>query len=450
MNILNFYDRRHVLLLALLQGLILLAGPIGTAWAGLSLEQAVAIAQEEDPWIDGNRFQQQALEARSTEAGSFPDPVISAGFANLPTDTFDFNQEAMSQFKIGVIQALPRGDSRELRQNQLQQLGNQHPHQRADRRARVRAEVSGLWLDAWRAGETIRLIERDRDLFEQLVDVAQSNYANSLGRTRQQDLIRAQLELTRLEDRLVVLHEQQEVAMSRLDQWLQAVDNLGMGGSHHELSPELPSISFLLDELPAPGKKSTQQALAELLQEHPAIQAIDWKLGASNTGIALAEQSYRPEWRLNASYGYRDDDPLGRDRADFFSFGVSFDLPLFTSKRQDQQVQSAAATTESIRTDRALLLRRMMSGFNTHLARLQRLDEREALYQSRLLHEMAEQAEASLAAYTSDEGDFAEVVRAKIAELNANIDVLGIRVERQKTIAQLNYFLVRGDQEGDR
>lgn len=450
MNILIFYDRRHGLLLALLQALIILGAPVGTARAALSLEQAVAMAQQEDPWIDGNRFQQRALEARGTEAGSLPDPMISAGFANLPTDTVDFNQEAMSQFKIGVTQALPRGDSRKLRQSQLQQLGNQHPHQRADRRARVRAEVSGLWLDAWRARETIRLIERDRDLFEQLVDVAQSNYANSLGGTRQQDLIRAQLELTRLEDRLVVLHEQREVAMSRLDQWLQAVDNLGMSGSHHKLSPELPSISFLLDELPASGKKSTRQALAEVLQEHPAIQAIDWKLGASSTGVALAEQSYHPEWRLNASYGYRDDDPLGRERADFFSFGVSFDLPLFTSKRQDQQVQSAAATAESIRTDRALLLRKMMSGFNTHFARLQRLDEREALYQSRLLHEMAEQAEASLAAYTSDDGDFAEVVRAKIAELNANIDVLGIKVDRKKTIAQLNYFLERGDHVEDK
>lgn len=450
MNILNLYDRGHRFLLVSLQVLILMAGPVGTARASLSLEQAVAIAQHEDPWIDGNRFQQQALVARSTEAGSLPDPMISAGFANLPTDTFDFNQEAMSQFKIGVTQALPRGDSRELRQTQLQQLGNQHPHQRADRRARIRAEVSGLWLDAWRARETIRLIERDRDLFEQLVDVAQSNYANSLGGTRQQDFIRAQLELTRLEDRLVVLQEHQEIAMSRLGQWLQAVDNLHLEDSHHKLSSELPSISILLDEFSVSGKKITRQALAEVLHGHPAIQAIDWKLDASSTGVALAEQSYHPEWRLNASYGYRDDDPLGSERADFFSFGVSFDLPLFTSKRQDQQVQSAAATAESIRTDRALLLRKLMSGFNTHFTRLQRLDQREALYQSRLLHEMTEQAEASLAAYTSDDGDFAEVVRAKIAELNANIDVLGIKVDRQKTIAQLNYFLVRGDQVEDK
>jgi hypothetical protein len=53
---------------------------------------------------------------------------------------------------------------------------------------------------------------------------------------------------------------------------------------------------------------------------------------------------------------------------------------------------------------------------------------------------MNDQAEASLNAYTNDDGDFAEVVRARIAELNANIDYLNINVDRLKTIAALNYF----------
>lgn len=64
------------------------------------------------------------------------------------------------------------------------------------------------------------------------------------------------------------------------------------------------------------------------------------------------------------------------------------------------------------------------------------------LYQKQLLPQMSEQAEASLEAYTNDESDFAEVVRARIAELNAQIDALAIDVERQKTIIELNYFFM--------
>ena len=53
---------------------------------------------------------------------------------------------------------------------------------------------------------------------------------------------------------------------------------------------------------------------------------------------------------------------------------------------------------------------------------------------------MREQAEASLNAYTNDDGDFAEVVRARIADLNARIDALDIDVDLFKTNIRLNYY----------
>jgi outer membrane protein TolC len=131
---------------------------------------------------------------------------------------------------------------------------------------------------------------------------------------------------------------------------------------------------------------------------------------------------------------------MGNDRADFFSVGVAFDLPLFTSRRQDQQVQSAVASSEALRTEKSLALRKMMASFEAQRARLRRLDERRVLYRERLLEEMQEQAEASLTAYTSDDGDFSEVVRARIAELNARVEALDIDIDRLQTISQLNYF----------
>ena len=105
-------------------------------------------------------------------------------------------------------------------------------------------------------------------------------------------------------------------------------------------------------------------------------------------------------------------------------------------------MQSAVAKTEATRTDKWLLLRSMRAALETQRARLLRLNQRRALYRGQLLGQMQEQAEASLSAYTSDAGDFSEVVRARIAELNARIDALDIDVDRAKTMVQLNYFFV--------
>jgi outer membrane protein TolC len=133
---------------------------------------------------------------------------------------------------------------------------------------------------------------------------------------------------------------------------------------------------------------------------------------------------------------------MGQERPDFFSVGLAVDLPLFTSRRQDRQLQSAIADTEAMRTEKMLALRKMVANFESLYARLQRIEQRRQLYRERLLPEMHEQAEASLSAYTRDDGDFAEVVRARIAELNARIEALDIDIARLQTITQLNYFFV--------
>ncbi len=69
-----------------------------------TLERAVKDAQVQDPWLIGSMKRQESLEALSIESGSLPDPSVSLGIANLPIDTFDFSQEGMTQFKVGVSQ----------------------------------------------------------------------------------------------------------------------------------------------------------------------------------------------------------------------------------------------------------------------------------------------------------------------------------------------------------
>jgi outer membrane protein TolC len=204
---------------------------------------------------------------------------------------------------------------------------------------------------------------------------------------------------------------------------------------------ELRHADLFRDQQPVP-----LQRIAQLLDNHPVMLALDSKIAAGAVEVKLAEQKYRPQWKVNASYGYREGGPMGGpDRPDFFSIGVGFDLPLFTSRRQDQEVQSAIAGTEALRTDKMLALRALLAGFETEHSRLQRLDQRRQLYQTRLLREMEAQAEASLSAYTNDDGDFAEVVRSRIAELNARIEALDIEIARLQTIARLNYFFAGSD-----
>jgi outer membrane protein TolC len=421
--------------------------------APLSFTEAVKAAQKNDPWLTGNVHKQRAIESMSTAVNALPDPKMSIGLANLPTNGFDFGQEGMTQAKVAISQMFPRGDTLAIKSQQLKIQSEAYPYQRKDRISKVAVTVGSLWLDAYRVQQSIALIEKNRSLFEQLADVATASYSSALGKTRQQDIVRAQLELTRLEDRLDKLAQQRNHYEGMLSQWLTTFSSgnrlieegpLVTNFSLHNilLNKELPQIGLLNRDLVFNKSWIKPQELVPYFLKHPSVIAVDKKVFATKTGIDLAKQKYKAEWGVNASYGYRGDDPMGRSRADLFSVGVTFDLPLFTENKQDKAVQSAISQTEAVKTEKLLLLRQLLGSYSSAKGRLLRLIDRQNLYKTKLLPQIHDQAEASLTAYTNDDGDFSEVVRSRIAVLNAEIDELALNVEEQKIRLELNYLFV--------
>ncbi|MDF1762409.1 MAG: TolC family protein [Oleibacter sp.] len=470
----------------------------------LNLELAIEVAQQKDHWLEGSQYRESALLDQSSAATSLPDPKVSLTAGNFPLDTLDIHQEPMTQMVIGVTQMFPRGDSLNLSARQKREMALQEPMLRLDRLAQVKLTVTQLWLNAYQAQQSIRLIEQDRYLFQQLIDATRANYASALGRARQQNIIRAQLELTRLDDRLTELKFARDTAQQRLSEWVGAIafysipsdlPNVSAFVSSTTLAGGTPALpesneSFTISAggtpalpegneifttsaggtpaLPESNESFTtsaggtpalpedsgsrvslttllaaaenKAALYPFVENHPSLLALKRRLQATQTQVALAQQKYKPEWGITASYGYRAEDQNGNTRADLASVGITFDLPIFTGNRQDREVSAAKYQSESIKTDEKLLARQLISRLGAASVQLQNLNERYHLYTSALLPQTRNESEAVLNAYNNDDGDFAEAVRSQIALLNAKIEALAIAVAQQQTLATINYL----------
>ena len=407
----------------------------------LSLHNAITHALDNDAWLTGSKYRHQSDIALSVVAGQLPDPVISLSAANLPLDTFDINQEQMTQAKIGISQSFPRGNTRSLTRRKYIERANRHVFMLQDRIARITRDVTLRWLDWYCAEQSIDILVENRSLFIELAEITRIGYASTKGKVRQDDVIRAQIELLRLDDQITQFLQQAENHMGALIEWFPLHDPISQQA--FQISDQLPNLELL-----APPEVISQQLpdeteLTLLLNNHPSIRSIDQQIEVGLTDTKLARQKYKPAWSLNASYGYRDEDMFGRDRADFLTFGVILDLPIFTSKRQDKYVQSTDATLESIKTGRQLLQRSMLAGLEASASTFRRLNEREELYKQHLLIQISAQAEASLVAYTNDDGDFSDVVAARIEQITTQIEVLNITVDMLKAKAELNYFLTQ-------
>ena len=398
------------------------ADPTGAA---LTLKEAERIALHEEPGIAGKRWEAKSLEQRAVADGQLMDPKLQVGLLNLPADTFDFNQENMTQFKVGLAQQFPAGHTRKLKTEKTRKQSELALSELETRKLNILKDTRLTWLEIYYWGQAKKTIQSNRKLFAQLVDIVRSLF--SVGHNNQQDLIRAQLELSRLDDRLVKIDQMIDAQRSKLSRWI------GLEASQRPLPDTLPDLKI-------PALTDDFEQLSALFFSHPKIQEIDKKLEIAQKNIDLIKESYKPGWGVNVGYSYRDNLQNGQPRSDFVSAGVTVDLPLFTGKRQDKKRLAAEYQYQALKNTRLALLRQLVADLKQEMANAEQLAKRQSLYRQLLLPKAQQQKRAALLAYQADRGDFADVMRAYIDDLNTRLDQERIEVDQLKANAKILYF----------
>ncbi len=412
-------------IIAILVGIHLIYAPVTFSSPVLTLEQAEQQALLDEPGIISQQWQMQSLSEQAIADGQLMDPKLQVGLNNLPTDSFNFDQENMTQFKVAIMQQFPSGNSLDIKQQKTRKQSELIETTIANRKLTITKEVRLTYFEIYYWEQAKKTVTQNKRFFTQLVSIVQSMF--SVGRNNQQDLIRAQLELSRLDDRITKITQKVNTQRSKLSRWI------GSENSRLSLSKNLP-------ELTIPILSDNFETLSPLFYQHPRIKEIDKKLEISRKDIQLAKESYKPGWALNFGYGYRDNNPNGMKRADFVSAGVTIDLPLFTANRQDKKLLAKEHSYQSLKDKRIALLRQLVSALQQELAIEEQLFKRHQLYHRLLLPQARQQTQASLLAYQSDRGDFADVMRAYIDDLNVKLDERRIAVDHLQSKARILYF----------
>ena len=385
----------------------------------LTIAEAEDLALAAEPGQEALRARAASLEEQAVVASALPDPMLRLGLNNYPIQSGGFTTEGMTNIGATYRQAFPRGDTRALGNQKFTRLADAQL-QEADARGKdVLASTRVAWLDLYYWSKARDLVRESRPFFEDLVTVTRSLYA--VGRRNQQDVLRAELELSRLDDRLIDIERQQLRARAQLGEWI--------GDDARRR---------VADKLPQWDDAPPLEDLLTALREHPALQAADARIAAQEAGVELAEQRSKPGWALDVGYSYRNGSlPNGDPRSDFVTVGVTVDLPFFSKKSVDSTLSAALQDRTAARSDKERLLRSLESRLNAEYSRWQELSRRLALYEERILVQASDHAQAALLAYQNDRGDFADVMRGYIDDLNTRIDYVRLNIEREQAYAVL-------------
>lgn len=384
----------------------------------LEINEAVAIAVgANDPTVARFEERAAALEDRAVSDSQLPDPQLRVGLANFPVDTFDFEQEAMTQVQVGVRQSFPRGRtlSKTRERREAEATG-----QRAAGRLQelqIALDARSTWLELYYWLGARETVATSREAVAELVDVIEASFAT--GVQSNQDLLRAELELSLLDDR--AFEVERRIDASRADL--------------ARLIGEAPAQRVLPTAFPILSPPQAAQTIEDGLAVHPAIRIENARVDVSDRDVDIARQQYKPGFSLDVGYGGR-----GGDRADFASAMVFFDVPLFTGKRQDRRVSAAQKNRSAARLDRSARLLELKRMLDRTYADWIRLGEREALFERVVVNRATANAGAALDGYQNQVADFAELIRSRLAALDTELQLRRLRVDRAKAQSQLLYF----------
>ncbi len=391
-----------------------------------NLEKLIQEAISVSPKIRMLNAKLGVAASRIEQGTNLPDPVLTLGLMNMPTNSFSFTQEPMTGKMIGISQAIPfpGGLSAAAKTKAVDTLiVNQEI---SDLKNEIRKNISNLYFDLQLTRKKVELTKISKQLFEQVSEIVKRKY--EVSSSSFQNLIQTEVQLTRLDDKLEKLYGEENSHLAILNTLLQRDENSEITTNNID---SINSISLNQNSL-----------LDEASAYRPYLKGIKLAEQKSKFKEDEAGYSYYPNFQLGVQYSQRDYSKLtGMDFTDFLSVVVGITLPLNYGGKNSAKVNEAKYQQEFYKEQYNSALQTIQKSLNKITAKLDELNKREAIISNILLPQAKQSLKAALTDYQVNKIDFVNVVNAENDILKVKIDLAEIRTEYNKNISELEFSI---------
>lgn len=367
--------------------------------------------------------QSQAVRELGIASSTLMDPKIKVGIGGLPITTFALDTDPMSNISVALMQEFERGSTLELQEVKANQQADGMQYQIAARELEIASSMTQLWLELGYQQQAQEILKENQSLMRELANFIQTNYA--IGKNETQDLLNAQLQISKLDEKLQSNEQAQRRITSQFSQWLGMtwLNKQSVLSASNRLNWER------LEDALAVSQGTDHYAQ---LNQHPMVKMADAIIFSNETQVDIAEQAYLPKFGVEVMYAYRQANGMnGEPAPDLLSAYLTLDIPLFTAKKQDRTYAASQYQVGAAKSQKDLLLAQLNANVNALLVDKINLEERLERYQMTLLKQAKSRTSAVERGYENNTAEFNDVI-------GATRDELTLQLEQQRLLTDLN------------
>lgn len=362
-------------------------------------------------------------------AGALDDPEFAFILKDIPTDTWAFNKDPMTQKMVELSQKIPFPGKRRLRAEVAAEQARAEDFIYRDKANEVRTKmIIAYWGLSW-ALSSYDLTAKNKRLWEQVVQVAETRYG--VGQGNQAEVLQAQVELGNYLDKLLQWQQRQESVLSELNA-LRA-------------KPPHTGVARPQPLRPRPFSLRAEEIL-EMALERPQLQSLKAQIVKQEKAVALARKEYYPDFTLGVAYGFKERlaPPLSdMNNPDLFSSKIMVNLPIWHADKIRPRIREEQAKKTAAQEAHQWALHSLGAAIRDRVAKLQRLAQQIALYERGIIPQARQATQAALPAYQTGTLGFAQLVQSQIAAYSAELMLLEYLKDFEENWAELEFLAGR-------
>jgi outer membrane protein, heavy metal efflux system len=377
----------------------------------LSLSVLIEELVTHSPEIKAAQQRWQAAEAVVPQMQTLPDPRLQIGYQRMP-----MVPPVVEGVMYGVGQDIPFPGKLKLQGEVAQRDAERLEQEYLAVRLRLIASLKETYYSLHFVHKSIEIVERNKALLTQFEKTAKARY--SVGQAAQQDVFRAQVEISRVLDRLAVLDQQKESLQATIHRQLNHPPNHSLG------KPEEVHTSILTIPLQDLNRRAEDFS--------PVLMATEKGIDRSERSVSLAKRQYYPDFDVTA-LGIRND----KINDNGYQVMVGIKIPLFYQTKQKQGVREAVASLEGAREEFAATRQDLLFQVKDSFLQAQRAERLITILRDAIIPQATLGLQSAQAGYAVGKVDFLTLLNSLLILQDSQLELHGEMVNHEKALARL-------------
>lgn len=393
----------------------------------LDITTLVNIALRDNPELRALRHLVEAAYSVPSQVGTLDNPMFGLSLVNLPVGTFAFDRTPVSGIVFSAVQKVPWPGKLSTRSRKATYEAKAVEWQYRMRALEIVRQVKEAVYELYRIEKEIELTRLNRDLLSDLAKVAEARY--TVGQGAQQDVLKAQVEVSRLIDELLRLHQMRETALANLNTLLNRPPESPLG-KVPEIQPH-DKVPLSLDAL----MKAAEQT-------NPRLQMLRAMVEAQEEAVRLAELNLKPDFQFGFQYTVRSHvKGVGFSGPDHYSFLANVIFPLYADRKEKMKIKEERSRLAAIQAQLDAAKNDVFFAIKDLHSTIQKLRRELVLYREGIIPQAEATFAASRADYMVGRVDFLNVLTSLLNLYRHQITYYRLVADHEKALARLEVLI---------